>query len=138
MELKRALGTREAEVKVVQDDGARVFIEANSRSSLQGAALFARADRQIQVMHVRERPAAEDGVAIASHREAMLGAVDAMRHAERFAQELRLVVELRARHVFGHFLQQRDVRELFAQHVHDPARCGRADRRRQCPCGCSR
>ena len=85
-------------------------------ASSQCAALFSGADREVQVVDVGQRPAAQDGVAVAAHRKAMLGTVDEMGHAEGRAQELGLIVKVRSRHVFCDLLEQSNVGFLLLEH----------------------
>jgi hypothetical protein len=47
----------------------------------------------------------------------MLRAVYAVRHVERLAQELGLVMKVRAREVLGNLLEQGDIRRLLLQDV---------------------
>lgn len=67
------------------------------------------------MVDVGQRPAAQDRVAVAAFRETVLGSIHSMRHVQRLTQEFRLVVEMRAWHIFGNFLKQGNVRSFFSQ-----------------------
>jgi hypothetical protein len=101
-------------MQVVQDDRSRLVVETHTDPRLQDAALFTRSDGQIHIVDVRQRPAAQDGIAVPTHGKTVLRMVRAMRHLQGVAQELSLVVKARPWHVFGHFLKQNDIRFVLA------------------------
>jgi hypothetical protein len=69
-----------------------VSADAQSGPSLQRAAFLARTDGEVDVVDVLERPAAQDGVAVAAASEAVLGGVRRVPHAELRCEHSELFV----------------------------------------------
>lgn len=115
LELQSPFGSGKAEVHVVEHHRSRSSLETDSRVGLENAALLLLTDREIDARDLRERKARENGVAVATHPEAVLGTKRDVRQAERLGEHLGLVVKMGSGVVVRDFLQERDVRLDVAQ-----------------------
>lgn len=120
LELQSPLGPCEAEVHVVEHDGSRGSLGADTRMRLENAALLLRTNREIDARNIRQRKAREDRVTVPTHLEAVLRMKRHVRKAESLGEHLGLVVKVRSRMIVRDFLQERDVRPDVAQDGHDP------------------
>ena len=82
LQLLAAFGAGEPQVHVDQNQAARVAGTMNVGACGHGAALFLLADGQIDAARVRERPTAQDRVAVATHAEAVLRPESDVRHLQ--------------------------------------------------------
>src|SRR4029079_5853739 len=86
LELQGALGAGESEVEVEERDGALMTARADAQVCPNRTPALPTTDGEVDLFDVADGVPAQDGVAVATDRKAMLWAERDVLHAERLGQ----------------------------------------------------
>jgi hypothetical protein len=107
-------------VKIENHETAYVAVVWDMCARANSPALFVPADGKIHVRYVAELKTTQNRIAISTDPKAVLFVVSEVGQAQRRTQKFNLFVTTRARHPFGHLLEQHKVRLLMDEQLDDP------------------